>query len=203
MSRTRSTPSAARPIQLAPMGPVVVAEHLGRLQKFVLGQALLEFGPGDEVILLAVPFLAARRAGGVGNRKAQVRDALHQLAHQGRFARARRRGNDEDRGHSGLFRLSDCSRIFSMAALARQRQLGDLQPDFARAAGLGQDRIGLAIHFLQQEVQLLADFAAGVQQQRQVAPNGSSGGPVLRRCRCDRPAWRLPGPAAADRSARP
>ena len=51
-----------------------------------------------------------------------------------------------------------------MAGFACQRQLGDRADPLADAAGLGQNGVGFAIHLLQQEIQLLADFAAGVQQ---------------------------------------
>ena len=46
--------------------------------------------------------------------------------------------------------------------LGSQRQIRDLQRRFAGAAGLRKNRVGFAVHFLQQKVELLADFAAGV-----------------------------------------
>ena len=49
-----------------------------------------------------------------------------------------------------------------MAAL-RQGQVGDFQAGFAGSAGFGKDRVGLAVHLLQQEIEFFADFAAGVE----------------------------------------
>ena len=69
---------------------------------------------------------------------------------------------------------------FCRSRLWRQRQVGDAQAQIADAAGLRQDGVGLAIHLLQQEIQLLADLAAGVQQLVQLAASGSSGARALR-----------------------
>ena len=64
--------------------------------------------------------------------------------------------------------LSDCSRIFSIAAFAASASSVIFRPGLARAAGLRQNRIGLPIHLLQQKIELLADFAAGVEQRREL-----------------------------------
>src|SRR5437773_2949944 len=85
------------------MCPVVVAEHLGRLEELAVSQPLLKFDPGNEVILVSIAFLAPRRPGRVRHREIQVRDTLHELADQRRFTGARRRRNDENRGVAGEF----------------------------------------------------------------------------------------------------
>src|SRR5580693_4101146 len=53
--------------------------------------------------------------------------------------------------------------------LGQDRQFRDPEARFARAAGLRKNRIGLAIHFLQQEIQLLAGFAAGLEYAAKLA----------------------------------
>ena len=62
---------SGRDFELAAVGAVVVAEHLGVLQKLAAGDALLEVLAGNEVIAGSGLFIAARRARGVGNRKTQ------------------------------------------------------------------------------------------------------------------------------------
>ena len=64
--------------------------------------------------------------------------------------------------------MSDCSRIFSIAAFDLRRELRDLEPDLARAIRLRKNRVGLAIHLLQQEIELLAALAARIAASRQL-----------------------------------
>src|SRR5579871_1305791 len=49
------------------------------------------------------------------------------------------------------------------AGFGGQREIRDSQPQLPDAVGLGQNRVGLPVHLLQQEIQLLADFATRVQ----------------------------------------
>src|SRR5437764_7766056 len=57
---------------------------------------------------------------------------------------------------------------FLDSGLPRQRQIGDPQTQLADAVGLRQHGVGFAIHLLQQEVDLLAYFAAGIEDLAQL-----------------------------------
>ncbi len=50
-------------IQLADIGSIIVAEDVGMFQKFAPGDALLEVCAGDEKVIFAVAFRAARITG--------------------------------------------------------------------------------------------------------------------------------------------
>ncbi len=89
-----------------------------------------------------------------------------------------------------------------MAAFAPSASSVILQAGFARAAGLRKNRVGFAIHLLQAENRVSCRLRRRRRAAPPVAPNESSGAPVLRRCRCGRPGSRLPAPGVADRSAR-
>src|SRR5580658_3243904 len=49
------------------------------------------------------------------------------------------------------------------------RQFRNPEASFARAAGLRKNRIGLSIHFLQQEVQFLSGLASGLKHAAELA----------------------------------
>src|SRR5665213_9287 len=65
---------------------------------------------------------------------------------------------------AGLFKVKRLLPDFFDRGLRGQRQFGDPEADFTRAGGFGQDGIGLAVHLLQQKIQLLSAFAAGLEQ---------------------------------------
>src|SRR5262245_11323650 len=52
---------------------------------------------------------------------------------------------------------------FFDAGFGCQGQVGYAQAQFAEAGALGQNCVGFAVHFLQQEIQLFAGFAARVE----------------------------------------
>ena len=60
------------------MGAVVVSENFGMFEELIAGEALLKFGPGDEAIVLSLDLISARSAGGVGDRKGQFFDFVHE-----------------------------------------------------------------------------------------------------------------------------
>ena len=99
-------------------------------------------------------------------------------------------------------RFSDCSRILSISDLAARARSVMVRPRSPEAAGLGEDGVGFAVHFLEQEIQALADLASRGQHVLELGRRACAGGPVPRRCRCGRPGRRPPGRGAAVRCRR-
>jgi hypothetical protein len=77
-------------------GAVVVAEDFGPLQEFTAGDHLFEGLALGEVVFAAVLFRSPGCAGGVGDGEVETFDEGAQLRHQGRLARARWGGDDEE-----------------------------------------------------------------------------------------------------------
>ena len=75
-------------LQNATVGAVIVAEDLRPFQKFAAGDHRFKFGPGNEVIILALAFCAARLSRRVGYGKHQPWNIGHQAANQRGFAGA-------------------------------------------------------------------------------------------------------------------
>jgi hypothetical protein len=88
-----------------------------------------------------------------------------------------------------------CSRICSISHLHLHRDVGQLQ-----RGGLRAQRVGLAVQFLDQEVQPLAEFAAGLQQALDLVEVRAPGGPAPRPRRC---GWRRRRPRSARAPAAP
>src|SRR5579885_2718946 len=97
------------------MSTVPVAEDFRAFQEFAAQAHLLKRLATDEMIIFALALGASRPARGARDRKAYSGDYGQQALDQRRFPRTGRRRNNKNNAHS---RLSDCSRIFSMSALA-------------------------------------------------------------------------------------
>src|ERR1700721_4217354 len=61
------------------------------------------------------------------------------------------------------FQIESLFADFFDGGLGAERQLRDAQPKIAQPAGFREDGVGLAIQLLQQKVEALAHFAAGLQ----------------------------------------
>ena len=57
-------------------------------------------------------------------------------------------------------RFWTCSRSFSISDLTSRARLRDFQAFGFCAGSFGEKRVGFALHFLQEEIELFADFAA-------------------------------------------
>src|SRR5208283_2093031 len=75
-------PPRKRLAQKAARGSVIVAKDLGVLQKLLLADHLLELLAGNEKILLATLFAAARRARRIADGELEVRHNFSQLRRQ-------------------------------------------------------------------------------------------------------------------------
>ncbi len=73
-----------------------------------------------------------------------------------------------------------CSRSFSISALICKPSSVICQPFFAQPWRLRKQSVGLALHFLQQEIELLAHLAALCRSVDRIAPRGCAAAPVLR-----------------------
>ena len=100
------------------------------------------------------------------------------------------------------FRLSDCSRIFSMAALAASARSVIFRPARPRRWSW-KEWCWFRDSFPAAENRASCRLRRPRRAARPVGRSESSGGPALRRCRCGRPGSPLPAPAAADRSGCP
>src|SRR5579863_1605043 len=68
-----------------------------------------------------------------------------------------------------LFKIERLLADFFDRGLGGQRQFRNLQRRLARPAGLGKDRIGFAIHLLQQKVEFLAGLSSRIQKPGQLS----------------------------------
>src|SRR5882672_9566300 len=96
-------------------GAVTVAVHFGRFQEIAALEHRLEGLAVDKVILAAVELAGARRPRGGGDRERQPLVVGQRSLHQGRFAGARGRRNDEETAVHSIFWI--CSRICSIRSL--------------------------------------------------------------------------------------
>src|ERR1022692_2888034 len=95
-------------------GSIVVAEALGVLQEFVLGQHAVALFAGDEEIFAPRLLAAARRPGGIADGEFEIGNHATDLVGERGFPRARGSRDDEDvaAAHS---RFCTCSRAFSIS----------------------------------------------------------------------------------------
>ena len=106
------------------MRPVIIAENIGVFQKFARGNAPFELGTINEIIGLAVDFVAPRLPASCRKPRTSALPPHSAGGHQGGFSRARRRGNNEN---SASF---DVQRLFPDAVdfgLRRQPEVGQRQ----------------------------------------------------------------------------
>src|SRR6266581_936485 len=96
-------------------GGVAVSVDLGRLQELAALEHRVEGLAVDEMILAPVHFARARGPRGEGNRERKRLVLGERCAHQRRFARARRRRDDEKISGHSMFWI--CSRICSISSL--------------------------------------------------------------------------------------
>src|SRR6266704_6342454 len=98
-----------------PRGSVAISVDLGRFQKLTALEHRVEGLALDEVILAPVHLARARGPRGEGNREREPLVLGERGAHQRRFARARRRRDDEKIAGHSIFWI--CSRICSISSL--------------------------------------------------------------------------------------
>src|SRR3990172_1510285 len=75
--------------------PVAIIKDLGRLQKFFRPLFLLKLLDSNEMVILALYFSRARRAGGTGRTPYNSFKLLANHVHEGRLARTGRRTHDK------------------------------------------------------------------------------------------------------------
>ena len=159
MSSSRSCAFALRLAQEAARRPVVVAEDFGVFQKLVLAESSPRISDARRRSIRAHSVHC--RAAGAWCRRWKTPDrapALRSSLTSVDFPEPGWRRNDVTTfDHS---RFCTCSRDFLDFRLHGQSHLGNLQCLAGQAGGLRKQRVGLAIHLLQQEIQFLADFAA-------------------------------------------
>ena len=167
MTRTTSLPEAIRRSASVAAGPVEVAEDVGVLEELAAGHHGLEGRPRHEIIVHPVAFPGSSCPGRVAARHRQLGHHLDQALDDRRLAGPRGRRHDEELALPAACRHSTfwtCSLIFSSSALAVTTSRGGAGP-----LGLGAYCIHLAVHLLQQKVELSADRLA---RRRSDRPNG-------------------------------